>query len=140
MIDAIIARPRGVGVGSGISLVTGEPVSCGPDLSMFVESRADAYRLVDWVTPMELPEGERKRVDRVFVDYRSYEPRWLQAKLVVEIEHREVLERLHDALVLRDGYLDAKLIQWALDPGYNWDTAQGYQHLYPEKMEAIRAG
>ena len=141
MIDAIIAHPRGVGSNGGwASLVTGQKVDFGPDLSLFVQSRADAYRLVDWVTPMEPPADEPrpdrwKRVDRAHVDYRAFEPGWLQVKLIVEKEHEEVLQRLSAALSLRDNYLDAKLIQWAIKPLENWDTAKAYQRVFPGVLE-----
>lgn len=143
-IDAILASPRGVGSGGGwASLVTGKHVHHGPDLSLFVGSRTDAYRLVDWVTPTPTERtefgGRVKRVDRAYVDYRDFEPHYLQVKLVVEPEHREVLERLSEALSIRDGYLDAKLIKWAINPGYNWDTAKGYQALHRDELDAAVA-
>lgn len=123
-MDAIKALPRGVGSGGGYaSLVTGEEVSFGPDLSLFVSSRADAYRLVDWVSPFDPPVVEAedrlsrwKRPDRAYVDYRPTEPQWLQVKLCVEPEHEEVLQRLSRALSYRDDYLDHDLIKWAIDP------------------------
>lgn len=142
MLDVIKCSPRAVGRNGGwASLVTGQHVDNGPDLSIFVKDRADAYRLVDWVTPMEGETDERgrsKRVDRAFVDYRSFEPGWLQVKLIVEPDHEEVLQRLSEALYLRDGYLDQKLIQWAIDPMNNWNTARGYQSHHREKLEAMR--
>lgn len=120
MMDAIIAHPRGVGRNGGwVSLVTGLLVDNGPDLSMFVKSRADAYRLVDWVTPIE--SADNYRIDRARVDYRAFEPQWLQVKLIVEEEHQEVLNRLSEVLYLRDGYLDAELIKWAIDPDNHRD-------------------
>lgn len=142
MIDAIIARPRGVGSNGGwASLITGELVDFGPDLSLFVTSRADAYRLVDWITPMDFERdsiGRGRRIDRAKVDYRDFEPEWLQVKLIVEKEHEEVLQRLYEALLLRDGYLDKRLIEWAIDPMNNWDVAAGYQALHHEELEAMR--
>lgn len=140
-MDAIIAHPRGVGRNGGwASLVTGNLVDFGPDLSLFVESRADAYRLVDWVTPMSANDrvdgGRLVRVDRAKVDYRDFEPKWLQVKLIVEEEHEEVLQRLSAALHLRDGYLDAKLIQWAIQPESNASTAAAYQQF--ERMREER--
>ena len=144
MIDVIKVSPRGVGSNAGwASLVTGQHVDFGPDLSMFVRSRADAYRLVDWVTPQEAPDGAEhgrwKRVDRAKVDYRDFEPGWLQVKLIVEEEHRVVLERLAGAIYLRDGYLDEKLIRWAIDPLNNCDAAKAYQALHREEFDAMRA-
>lgn len=144
MIDVIKVSPRGVGSNAGwASLVTGQLVDFGPDLSLFVQSRADAYRLVDWVTPMEAPDGAEhgrwKRVDRAKVDYRDFEPGWLQVKLIVEEEHRAVLERLSEALYLRDGYLDEKLIRWAIDPLNNCNTAKAYQAFHRDELEAMRA-
>jgi hypothetical protein len=118
--DAIYVNARGVGISGGwASLVTGELVSHGPDLSLFVKSRSDAYKLVDWITPM--PERSDsitlpKRIDRAYVDYRTSEPKWLQVKLIVEEEHEAVLERLYQALVARDGYLTPGLVRWAIDP------------------------
>lgn len=142
MSDAIRVSPRSVGSNGGwASLVTGQHVDFGPDLSIFVQNRSDAFRLVDWVTPTleeqrEIaavldPENQHrvKRVDRAKVDYRDFEPNWLQVKLIVEEEHRAVLERLAEAVSLRDGYLDEALIQWALDPMNNRNVAKGYQYL-----------
>ena len=40
-----------------------------------------------------------------------------------------VLERLAEAVSLRDGYLDEALIQWAIDPMNNRSVAKGYQYL-----------
>jgi len=140
-MDAIIAHPRSVGRNCGWpSLVTGKLVQLGPDLSLFVKSRADAYRLVDWVTP-ELDDSSLRaqRVDRAFVDYRTFEPKWLQVKLIVEDEHEAVLHRLSSALHLRDGYLDAKLIQWAIDPANNCSTAKAYQALHSEPADPLAA-
>lgn len=120
----IIVGARGVGRNGGwASLVTGEEVSNGPDLSLFVGCRSDAYRLVDWVSPFDPPASRAddpcsrwKRPDRAYVDYRPTEPRWLQVKLIVEEEHEEVLHRIASAVNYRDGYLDRKLIEWAIDP------------------------
>lgn len=142
-MDAILATPRGVGRNGGwASLVTGQLVDHGPDLSLFVKNRADAYRLVDWITP---PADEPKeawsrpqRIDRAYVDYRPTEATWLQVKLIVEEEHEEVLQRLDRALHLRDGYLDPALIQWAIDPD-NHKTPWAYdcvQRLQSEKEAA----
>ena len=144
MIDVIKVTSRGVGSNAGwASLVTGQHVDYGPDLSLFVQSRADAYRLVDWVTPeLEQPAvnfDRAKRVDRAKVDYRDFEPGWLQVKLIVEGEHRAVLERLAGAIYLRDGYLDEALIKWAIDPMHNWHVAKGYQAIHREELEAMRA-
>lgn len=149
MLDVIRASARGVGSNGGwASLVTGKHVEFGPDLSLFVSSRADAYRLVDWVTPLEPTEEEKAatpshshwhRVDRAKVDYRDFEPGWLQVKLIAEEEHRAVLERLSEALHYRDGYLDEKLIRWAIDPTVNWNTAKGYQSHHREALEAMTA-
>jgi hypothetical protein len=150
MIDVIRVTPRGVGSNAGwASLVTGQYVDFGPDLSLFTQSRADAYRLVDWVTPTleeqrEIaavcdPENQHrvKRVDRAKVDYRDFEPNWLQVKLIVEEEHRAVLERLSEAVTIRDGYLDEALIKWAIDPSNNRHVAKGYQFIH--RLEAVRA-
>ena len=151
MNDVIRVSARSVGNNSGwASLVTGQYVEFGPDLSLFVQNRSDAFRLVDWVTPTleeqrEIaavldPENQHrvKRVDRAKVDYRDFEPNWLQVKLIVEEEHRAVLERLAEAVSLRDGYLDADLIKWAIDPMHNWHVAKGYQFLHREEMEAMK--
>ncbi len=143
MLDVIKAVPRGVGSNGGwASLVTGELIEFGPDLALFVKSRADAYTLVEWVTPdQEKPADifERpKRVDRAKVDYRAFEPNWLQVKLIVEKEHEDVLQRLSEALYLRDGYLDKRLIDWAIDPMNNWDVANGYQSHHREELESMR--
>ena len=142
MLDVIKVSPRGIGSNGGwASLVTGEHVEFGPDLSMFVRDRVDAYRLVDWVTPPAPPEiagRHSHRIDRAKVDYRDFEPNWLQVKLIVEEEHKAVLERLAEAIYLRDGYLDEKLLRWALDPMNNWDTAKGYQSHHREELEAMR--
>ncbi len=152
MTDVIKVSPRSVGSNSGwASLVTGKYVEFGPDLSLFVQNRSDAFRLVDWVTPTleeqrEIaavldPENQHrvKRVDRAKVDYRDFEPNWLQVKLIVEEEHRAVLERLAEALYLRDGYLDEKLIRWAIDPLNNCNAAKAYQALHKEELDAMRA-
>lgn len=113
MTQVIKVSPRGVGHNGGwASLVTGEMVEHGPDLSMFVEDRSQAYVLVDWVSPI----SDGKRVDRAQVDYRPSQPNHLQVKLIVEPEHEEVLQRLCLALQLRDGCLDERLIRWARYP------------------------
>jgi hypothetical protein len=149
--EIIQVSARGVGNNGGwASLVTGQLVDFGPDLSMFVKDRADAYRLVDWVTPTleeqrEIaavcdPDNQHRiyRIDRAKVDYRDFEPNWLQVKLIVEQEHRAVLERLTAAITIRDGYLNKALIQWAINPMENWHVAKGYQFLHREELEAMR--
>jgi hypothetical protein len=140
MSDVIKTSPRGVGSNGGwASLVTGQLVKFGPDLSLFVASRADAYTIADWLTSDFMDERNRaKRVDRCHIDYRDFEPHWLQVKLIVEEEHRVVLERLSEALYLRDGYLDKRLLDWAVDPMNNWDVAKGYQSHHREELEAMR--
>lgn len=127
-MDAINVASRGVGSNGGwASLVTGKVVDFGPDLSLFVDSRSDAYRLVDWVTPGrpnaissdDSPDPRWKMVDRAHVDFRPSEPQWLQVKLIVEKEHEEVLQRLSSAIHYHDGYLDHAMIKWAIDPANN---------------------
>lgn len=122
-IEHVNVYPRGVGRNGGwASLVTGQLVDHGPDLSLHVKNRVDAYAIVEMVTPIQTEEernsgGKRvEHLDRAKVDYRSFEPDWLQVKLIVEEEHEGVLQRLSTALLYRDGYLDARLIRWALDP------------------------
>lgn len=140
MTNVIRVDARGVGRGGGYaSLVTGQHVENGPDLSLFVDNRAAAYTLVDWVTP-PLPERtaweRQKRLDRARVDYRDFEPQWLQVKLCVEEEFEHVLQRLDRAIGLRDGYLDAQLIQWAIDPSTHKEPWGYHVWLECEKLAA----
>ena len=112
-------KVRGIGRGGGFpSLITGIEAS-GPDISGFVCDRSEAYALVDLFNAnfVNGPKTERGGViDRAYVDYRPTEPGWLQVKVCAEEKYAPLLERLYKSVNLRDGYIDAKLIAWALDP------------------------
>ena len=98
-------RARGVGSNGGWkSLVTGEFVEFGPDISGFVSSKEAGERIVD------LLDG------RAYLDFRPFEPNWIQVKLIVEKEHRGVLQRLYDANLVCEGMIRPRTIAWAIDP------------------------
>lgn len=112
-------NPRGIGSNGGwISLVTGESVDFGPDMACFVSKEA----------------GERivKHLDgRAYLDFRPSEPNWVQLKLIVEEEHKPVLVRLYDALVVSEGMIRPRLLAWAIDPV----NFPGYE---PHALKALR--
>lgn len=138
-LEIVQVDPRPIGYGSGTSLVTGKSIAEGPDLSMFVNGRADAYRIADWLAIDITDDRDRlKRIDRCFIDYRDFEPNWLQVKIVVEEEHRAVLERFAEALHLRDGLLTKRLFEWAIDPMKNWDLACGYQSHHRDELKKMK--
>lgn len=138
-LEIVQVDPRPIGYGSGTSLVTGKSIAEGPDLSMFVNGRADAYRIADWLAIDITDDRDRlKRIDRCFIDYRDFEPNWLQVKIVVEEEHRAVLERFAEALHLRDGLLTKRLFEWAIDPMKNWDLARGYQSHHRDELKKMK--
>jgi hypothetical protein len=121
---------RGIGSNSGWnSLVTGRKVDFGPDMSGFVESRASAYELAEIFHPIIRagsggPDYSKEPYDdRCHIDFRGFEPDWLQVKVIVEPEHRAVLERLYSAVLGRDKLICRNDVIWALDP----ESCPGYE-------------
>lgn len=121
-MDYIRWRVRGIGSNGGwASLVTGQAVGGGPDLSGFVSNRADAYALADIFGQLDVSESgpdyrETPFRDRCNIDFRDFEPHWLQVKVIVEPEYKPVLERLYSAVLNRDYLLCANDLKWALNP------------------------
>lgn len=97
-------RARGVGFGVGTCLVTGETDVGGPDIAGFVSSREAGERVVALF-------GGRARLD-----YRDFEPNWIQVKVVVKEEHKDVMTRLMSASSCCEGMLSPRMILWALHP------------------------
>ncbi|QIG71122.1 hypothetical protein EVB32_015 [Rhizobium phage RHph_TM39] len=75
------------------------------NISGFVSTREEGYRVVNMFF------GGRARLD-----VRKHEPNYLQVKVGVMKEHREVLERLMDANTISGGILTIKNVMWAIDP------------------------
>lgn len=120
MHDTLIRwRIRGIGNGGGFpSLVTGKVVT-GPDMSGFVRCRADAYAIADILAQPDPEKSwghENRFLDRCHIDFRTFEPNWLQLKVVVEPEHMDVLRRLADNISGRDGWFSPDDLRYALDP------------------------
>lgn len=113
-------KARGVGRNGGWkSLVTGEEVFSGPDVSGFVRSKEAGERLLG------LLDG------RAHLDFRPREPHWIQLKLIVEEEHVDVLHRLCEAVWACEGVIQPRLIAWALRP-------QDFPGYEPRALRAIR--
>ena len=90
IIDGIILYGRGVGIESGRPcFICGK--ECFPNFAAFVESKADGENIVKWI-------GQGARLD-----FRDYEPDWIQVKVYSCKEHRPLLSALHD-------YIDNDLI------------------------------
>lgn len=114
-------RARGIGSNGGWkSLVTGEHVEFGPDVAGFVGSRESGERLVEHL------EGRAK------LDFRPSEPNWVQVKLIVEEEHKPVLQRLCDAVAACEGVIRPRILAWALDP----ENFPGYE---PRMLKMLRS-
>ncbi len=124
MARAVKWRPREIGLGGGYaSLATGQHVDFGPDLSGFVRNREDAYALAELFSPVsKWSDNNRENarvgnyVDRCYVDFRAFEPNWLQVKFCVEKENIAFLERLQLVANLHDGWLDADAVKWIMEP------------------------
>lgn len=123
-MKAVQWRPRGIGYGGGYaSLATGRLVSGGPDLSGFVATRADAYALADLFSPISKWEEDNRDkarvgeyVDRCYIDFRTYEPNWLQVKVCVEQGDIAFLERLNLIASLQNGWIDKDTVNWVMSP------------------------
>jgi len=75
-----------------------------PNVSGFVQSKEAGERVV------ALFNG------RARLDYRTYEPNWIQVKVGCIPEHEAVLHRLCHASWGCSGMLSEDIIKWALDP------------------------
>jgi hypothetical protein len=123
-MKALYWQPRGIGSNGGWpSLVTGDFVPFGPDLSGFVVSKEDGKAVV------EMFGGNAK------LDFRDFEPDWIQVKVIVEEEHREVLQRLHDGVSILGGFLNPKVLAWALEP----EAHPGYEPLALRVVREMKA-
>lgn len=112
--------PRGIGSEWNLTcLVTGKEEKLMPNISGFVRSKAAGERIVKMFN------------GRARLDFRTYEPNWIQVKVGVLEEHKEVLVRLQNAVMTCEGMLTPEIIQWALDP----EKCPGYQ---PKALERIR--
>lgn len=100
--------PRGIGYDSVPCFVTKQMKCDGrPNISGFVSSREDGEKVV------EIFGGYAR------LDFRAFEPNWIQVKVGVEKGHEEVLERLEVAV--NDGILTPKRLAWAINPPENRD-------------------
>ena len=95
---------RGIGSDWVPCMVTGKPEALRPNLSGFVTSKEAGERIVTMF-------GGRARLD-----YRDYEPNWIQVKVGVNKEYEEVLRRLERAVSESYNILSPEMIFWALDP------------------------
>ena len=75
------ATPRGIGYGGETCFVCG--ADGGPDCAFFVPSRETGERIVEL-----FPNG------KPYLDYRHFEPNWIQVKVCVCEAHRPALEQL----------------------------------------------
>src|SRR5271165_6475879 len=108
MSDMLYWSPRGIGFDSVPCFVTKQKECSGrPNISGFVSSREDGQKVVDMF-------GGYARLD-----YRDFEPNWIQVKVGVEKEHEEVLDRL--MVVCSDGILTPKRLAWSINPPENRD-------------------
>jgi hypothetical protein len=118
--------PRGIGNGHGVCFVTGKAVSMGSDIAGFVRSREAGQRVVD------IFEG------RARLDYREYEPNWIQVKICAVPEHLDALKRIYDATSKNGGIVYRELVQWAADPV----NCRGYEprflRIIREKSESLQ--
>lgn len=74
---------RGIGREGGVSIMTGEVVSLGHNLSGMVKTREDGELIVDLFKGL------------VKLDYRPHEPNWIQVKVIVDTQGDEyILEEL----------------------------------------------
>jgi hypothetical protein len=76
--------PRGLGWGYGKCFVCGETTQIMDDMAAFVESKA-GERIVAMFRP-----------DQARLDYREYEPNWVQVKICACKRHKESLQLLYD--------------------------------------------
>lgn len=74
---------RGIGREGGVCIMTGEDVSLGYNLSGLVKTREDGELIVDLFKGL------------VKLDYRSFDPNWIQVKVIVDTqEDKYILEEL----------------------------------------------
>lgn len=101
--------PRGIGCDSVPCFVTKQSkCDLRSNISGFVRSREDGKHVV------EIFGGYAR------LDYRDYEPNWIQVKVGVEKEHKEVLDRL--MVACSDNFLTPKKLAWAINPAENRDA------------------
>lgn len=117
--------PRGLGSEWNLTcLVTGKEERLMPNISGFVRSKAAGERVV------KMFDG------RARLDWRESEPNWIQVKVGVIEEHKEVLVRLFDAVMTCEGMLTPEIIKWAIDPV----KSRGYQPKALERIKALQEG
>lgn len=124
-MKALYWQPRGIGSNGGWPcLVTGNFVPFGPDLSGFVASKEDGEAVV------EMFGGNAK------LDFRPSEPNWIQVKVIVgDEQHRAVLQRLYDGVTILGGFLNPKVLAWALEP----EAHPGYEPLALRTIRELKA-
>lgn len=91
MKDIFYFTPRPIGIGWGPCFVCGtESQRAVPEISLMVGSKDDGERIVEM-----FQQGAR-------LDYRDWEPHWIQVKITACETHRQELEILiEDAKVYR---------------------------------------
>jgi hypothetical protein len=116
--------PRGIGIDGGFPcLVTGVYLDCAANIAAFVVSREAGERVVSML-------GGRARLD-----FREYEPNWLQVKLGVSKGHEAVLQRLYDATSSSGNVITPRMIAWALDPA----ECPGYQPYGLRRIDEMKS-
>lgn len=122
--DPQFFRPRGLGRdGNFPCLVTGVHLDFAENLSGFVTSKTAGEKVLAML-------GGRARLD-----YRDYEPNWVQVKIGVAKGHEAVLQRLCDATAACDNIISPRMILWALDP----ESCPGYEPHGLKMYRQIRA-
>lgn len=109
--------PRGIGNDRVPHLVKGGESYLRPNISGFVNGLEAGKRVVTMF-------GGNARLD-----YREYEPDWVQVKVGVDKDEKEILERLMVACA--DGLLTHKRVAWAINPATNRDAE-------PQVIRAVR--
>lgn len=109
MTDIEYWSPRGVGFDHVPHMVTGADATGRPNISGFVKGKDGGERVVAMFGG---PKFAR-------LDFRSFEPNYVQVKVGVDKGQEDVLERLMAAC--SDALLTRKKIQWAINPAENRD-------------------
>jgi hypothetical protein len=115
-------RPRGIGVGYAPCFVCGvDGLTCPHDLAAFVDDKAAGERVV----ALFRAEG-----GYAVLDYRDFEPNWVQVKVGACVAHVPQLERLYastaDVCAITDTLLRKLLHQAAPDK----DALEGAGHRH----------
>jgi hypothetical protein len=98
-VNGVDMNPRGMGSDSGLCLICGKSGLFG-NFASFVKNKEEGEQIVEMFAKRGMP---------VTLDYRDYEPNWVQIKIQACRDHQDVLEPLMMAIV-EYGFISPEMI------------------------------